>query len=242
MESDSGPVTRERRKDHARLDEASDLPDSVQASAWTLLGAIFEGEVPYIEFEVLHPSKTSKICGMARDLPSAAALIQLLPLLTDQVHTVVAEWAAEASQKFPSGDIPGRDDHPTSNGSSVPSTNGHSAPAVSGIAAKAPVASRELHEARRTILSICGKLTELVSEPSERIIEVACQYWESRALAIAAERRIANILEHSMGKAMDIQEIAGKTGIEEGKLGEISPTHNASIEERMAGAGSRSEC
>ena len=151
-----------------------------------------------------------------RDLTSAAALLEIVPLLTEQIHVIIAEWALESA-------TPEGRDGSTSIGApnglkldGVPTT-GSSTP--SNIA---PLASRKLHQAQRTILSICGKLTELVSEPSERIIEVACQYWESRALAVAAERRIPDLLENAEGKAMDIGGIAEKTGIEERKLGEAN--------------------
>lgn len=54
--------------------------------------------------------------------------------------------------------------------------------------------SRRLYEAQRTLIALTGTLTELVAEPSLRILEVGCQYWESRALFIACERRIPDLL------------------------------------------------
>ena len=150
-----------------------------------------------------------------RDLPSAAALLDIVPLLTEQIHTIITEWASESitpkrKDPFPDGTPDGLEPNggPTTLSSSPSNT--------------ASLASKKLHQAQRIILSICGKLTELVSEPSERIIEAACQYWESRALAIAAERRIPDLLDNAQGKTMDVNEIAEKTGIEEGKLGEAS--------------------
>ncbi|KAJ6006497.1 hypothetical protein N7451_004441 [Penicillium sp. IBT 35674x] len=54
--------------------------------------------------------------------------------------------------------------------------------------------SHELFNAQRTIAAALGKLAELVSEVSVRILEVATQLQESRALYIAAERRVPDTL------------------------------------------------
>lgn len=153
-----------------------------------------------------------------RDLPSIAALPQLIPLLTEQIHTVITEWALESAVSDTSdlstpNDIP--NGQPALEPDRIPSTKS------SATFDSTPLASRKLYHAQRIIASICGKLTELVSEPSGRIIEVACQYWESRALTIAAERRIPDILESAKGKAIYLREIAQRTGVEEKKLGRI---------------------
>ncbi|KAL8680153.1 MAG: hypothetical protein Q9186_003620 [Xanthomendoza sp. 1 TL-2023] len=156
----------------------------------------------------------------ARDLASAAALLQLIPLLTDQVHTVIAEWALESSPAPHSPEAAKSKELSTTTGYTVNGTSRTNAAKASSPSGTATVASKKLHAAQRTILSICGKLTELVSEPSERIIEVGCQYWESRALAVAVERRIPDILDGAVEKMMDASDIAERTGIEQGKLGE----------------------
>jgi len=57
-----------------------------------------------------------------------------------------------------------------------------------------------------------------VSEPPSRIIEVACQYWESRALYIAAERRIPDLLADVGEGGLSSKELGAKTGIEHLKL------------------------
>lgn len=72
-----------------------------------------------------------------------------------------------------------------------------------------------------------GALTELITQPTLRILEVGCQYWESRALFIAAERRIPNTLaapdvDSSIG--MSAQWLGEKTGIEHLKLCRILRT------------------
>ena len=81
--------------------------------------------------------------------------------------------------------------------------------------------SPALHEAQRTLLSATGTLAELVSEPSVRVLELGCQYWESRALYIAAERRIPDALAHAEGAALTAEDLAEKTGIEVRKLDRI---------------------
>ncbi|KAL4940293.1 hypothetical protein BDV06DRAFT_230434 [Aspergillus oleicola] len=78
--------------------------------------------------------------------------------------------------------------------------------------------SPRLHEAQRIVLSITGAATELVAEPYSRIQEVACQYFESRALFIAAERRIPDLLEEAGDSGLSVTEIAESTGIESRKL------------------------
>lgn len=78
--------------------------------------------------------------------------------------------------------------------------------------------SKELYEAQRTVLAIGGSLEELVCDPSLRVMEMACQYWETRALYILAERRVPDILsEQPSGVA--VEELAKRVGIQDAKLG-----------------------
>lgn len=77
--------------------------------------------------------------------------------------------------------------------------------------------SHRLHEAQRTLIAITGAATELVAEPPSRIQEVACQYFESRALFIIAERRIPDLLAGNED-GLAVTEIAEATGIEAQKL------------------------
>ncbi|KAL9583819.1 MAG: hypothetical protein Q9212_002492, partial [Teloschistes hypoglaucus] len=78
--------------------------------------------------------------------------------------------------------------------------------------------SPALHEAQRTLLAATGTLVELVSEPSVRVLELACQYWESRALYIAAERRIPDLLAT---EPLSASELSARVGIEQGKLDRV---------------------
>lgn len=79
--------------------------------------------------------------------------------------------------------------------------------------------SHELFNAQRTIAAALGKLAELVSEPSVRILEVATQFQESRALYIAAERRVPDILApHDQQGGLSVTEISENAKIEHRKL------------------------
>ncbi len=141
---------------------------------------------------------------MNRPLPTVtqkSQLLKLSELLSTTVHTIVEEWGLEREVSA-SSTSPSTDDL----SSSSPST----APALP---------SPRLYEAQRTIAAIAGKLTELVSEPSARVIEIGCQYWETRALYVAVERRVPDLLAEGDGMGMRIGDIAGRTGIEERKLG-----------------------
>ena len=119
-------------------------------------------------------------------------LLKISELLSHSVRTVIEEWSLESSKTSYSGD---------------------GAPKI--------LPSRTLHEAQRTILAICGTLTELISERPSRIIEVACQYWESRALYIAAERRIPDRLAAAGGNGISALELGKATGIEHHKISRL---------------------
>lgn len=79
--------------------------------------------------------------------------------------------------------------------------------------------SRPLFEAQRTLLAAAGLLTELVSSPSSRLLEVSSQYFESRALHVAANQRIADKLAAAGDAGLDLATLAAQVGIEPRKLG-----------------------
>lgn len=122
-----------------------------------------------------------------RTLTDAVQLIQLSDLLKATALTVVDEWAKEAEPKLETGDV----DH-----------SSHDTPRL--------LPSHKLHDSQRTILNITGALTELLAAPYSRIQEVACQYWESRALYIAAERRMPDMLAEAGEHGMDVKELGRK--------------------------------
>lgn len=132
-----------------------------------------------------------------RSLKDAAQLLELSGLFTTKVETVIQEWAKEQE---------------------LNASNDGASPDM--------LPSLRLYEAQRTLLALTGKLTELVAEPSLRIMEFGCQYWESRALFIACERRIPDMLatpqEGQTG--VSIKALGEKTGIEADKLSRILRT------------------
>jgi hypothetical protein len=78
--------------------------------------------------------------------------------------------------------------------------------------------SRDCYNAQRTILGAAGMLTEVVGEPNNRLLEVSSQYFESRALHIAAEHRIPDILAGHDEEGVSVGDIGAKIGIESLKL------------------------
>lgn len=82
------------------------------------------------------------------------------------------------------------------------------------------IPSRPLFDAQRTLLAAAGKLTELVSSPQTRLIEVANQYFEARALHVVADKRIPDILA-KREKGVSVTELSQEVGIEARKLSRL---------------------
>lgn len=78
--------------------------------------------------------------------------------------------------------------------------------------------TRAAFDAQRMLLSAAGKLTELVSEPRARLLEVSSQYFEARALHIIADRRIADLLATAGEDGFEIWKLENSVGIEGRKL------------------------
>lgn len=140
-----------------------------------------------------------KMSRQAKTLTDVAQLYQTVDLLSKAVQVIVSEWAKESEQLAGTATA----GHPTSAAQILP--------------------SHELYDAQRIILAATGKLTELVQEPSVRILEVATQFQESRALYIAAERHIPDLLvaKDKVG-GTPLSEISEKAKIESRKLCEYS--------------------
>lgn len=80
------------------------------------------------------------------------------------------------------------------------------------------VPSRELFDARRTVITATGKLVELVASPSERLIEVTSQYNESRCLHIVTALRVPDLLAKAGESGLAIEKLSADVGIETRKL------------------------
>ncbi|KAI1372049.1 S-adenosyl-L-methionine-dependent methyltransferase [Hypoxylon crocopeplum] len=81
--------------------------------------------------------------------------------------------------------------------------------------------AKPLFDAQRALLAAAGMLTELVSEPQNRLLEVSSQYFEARALHIAADNRVPDILAKSGDAGVNIQTLASAVNIEARKLSRI---------------------
>ncbi|KAI1111372.1 S-adenosyl-L-methionine-dependent methyltransferase [Nemania sp. NC0429] len=81
--------------------------------------------------------------------------------------------------------------------------------------------SKPLFDAQRALLAASGLITELVSEPQNRLLEVSSQYFEARALHIVADKRIPDIIAKSGDAGVDIQTLAAAVGIEPRKLSRV---------------------
>ncbi|KAJ5698549.1 hypothetical protein N7462_000554 [Penicillium macrosclerotiorum] len=132
-----------------------------------------------------------------KTLSDAVELIQTAELISKAVKTVVAEWSQELEAFKDSR----RSGSPT---------------------AVQILPSHELFNAQRILSAAVGKITELVSEPSVRILEAATQFQESRALYIAAERRIPDILAaYDEQGGLSVPKISEQAGIEHRKLSRV---------------------
>lgn len=141
---------------------------------------------------------------LPRTNQDADKLIRLSELLQQAALTVKEEWARE--------DFSGVASNGASNGASG-EPNGHHAEGTARV-----LPSRKLWDAQRTIEALSGALVELVSEPNQRIQQALSQFLESRALFIAAERRIPDLLAEAGEDGLSIHALAEKTGIERRKL------------------------
>ena len=66
------------------------------------------------------------------------------------------------------------------------------------------------HQAQRTILTATCAISELVVEPYSRVQEVGCQFFGSRAIFVAAENRILDLLAEAGEGGPDLSTIAKK--------------------------------
>lgn len=123
----------------------------------------------------------------------AHQLLQLAEVTRDSIHSIIAEWAKVPPPRFNKDG--GIDE------------------------SEANLPSRKLFEAQRTLIATTGKLVELVSSPSSRLLEVSSQYNEARCLHIAAVLRIPDILAEDGDKGVSMEHIAEKVGLEKRKLG-----------------------
>ncbi len=132
-----------------------------------------------------------------RSIDDAVRLLQLSELIASSTRTVIDEWTKESKRAGTTGE--------------------DGSPAV--------LPNWRLYQAQRELLAAAGTLTELASDPSSRLQEVSGQYFEARALHIAAEKRIADVIAEldTDGEGVPGDVIAEKVGIEPRKLSKLDP-------------------
>ena len=85
------------------------------------------------------------------------------------------------------------------------------------------VPSHELYNARRTVIGAAGMAIDLVQDPAVRCMETCGQYLESRALHIAVEKGIPDLLAQAApGEGVSLEQLSKSTGIKAQKLGMFS--------------------
>ena len=156
---------------------------------------------PSLHLGSVSPALTMSTSRPTHTLAEAHQLLQLSTLITTNIQRVIAAWAEEST-------VASTTPSELQLNQTVPSS-------------PAALPSLALHEAQCTLIAATGKLTELIAEPSVRIIELGCQYWESRALYIAAERRVPDLLakfEEQRNEGMTAGDLSKEVGIESRKL------------------------
>ncbi|KAI1324237.1 S-adenosyl-L-methionine-dependent methyltransferase [Xylariaceae sp. FL0255] len=86
---------------------------------------------------------------------------------------------------------------------------------------KSLLPDKPLFDAQRTLLAAAGLLTELASEPSNRLLEVSSQYYEARCLHIVADKRVPDILDAAGDTGVDLNTLASTVGIEPRKFSRV---------------------
>lgn len=134
--------------------------------------------------------------------PRATKLLALVDLINKNSKTILDEWEREDSLSS--------DDMQTNQDPLLPTW--------------------DLYNAQRTLISVCGAFTELVQNPQLRLLEMSVGFFESRALHVAVEHRIPDILataDRAKG-GMYIGDLSAKVGIDVRKLGTfIDSRYNA---------------
>ncbi|KZT12560.1 S-adenosyl-L-methionine-dependent methyltransferase [Laetiporus sulphureus 93-53] len=89
----------------------------------------------------------------------------------------------------------------------------------------ASLPSPEMYEARRVITGAYGMVTDLVQEPASRLSEITCSFFTARALHIAVEARVADVIaEANPAEGMSAVAIGKRVGIDAQKLTRVMRT------------------
>lgn len=93
--------------------------------------------------------------------------------------------------------------------------------------------SLELYNAQRTVVATCGAFSELLQNPENFICEVAMGFFQSRALHIAAEHRVADVLAAVGQGGMLVEDLGAKIGLDPHKLGMLSSLLGCSVSHQV---------
>lgn len=94
--------------------------------------------------------------------------------------------------------------------------------ASTGSSSETTLPSTELYTLQQTLISATAMLSGLVADPSVRVIEIAAQFLEARALHVVVEKRIPDILAKAGDGGMKVGELGKAAGIDAWKLGTCS--------------------
>ncbi|OTA96462.1 hypothetical protein M434DRAFT_374504 [Hypoxylon sp. CO27-5] len=118
----------------------------------------------------------------------AAALRQVVKLIQDATETLITEWEHPAPDAVPASET------------------------------SFAIPGRKAYDAQRTIIAALGSIEELVAEPHLRLVDFAELYFEVRALHVAIEHDIANLLAGAGEDGISVDDLARTTGLEQNKL------------------------
>ena len=83
--------------------------------------------------------------------------------------------------------------------------------------------SHDEYDAVKTVLAAVGSLESLIMEPHVRLISLSTSYTIARALHIAAENSVAEVLARAGESGLRATHLARSTGIDEKKLCKCIP-------------------
>lgn len=121
---------------------------------------------------------------------SVVQLREILALLSAAVEDIASEWELSSNEDYPRGENKLSD-----------ATKSHTE-----------------YDAVKTVLAAVGSLESLIVDPYVRLITLSASYTIARALHIAAEINVAELLEQGGDDGVHASILARSTGIEENKL------------------------
>ncbi|OAL29887.1 hypothetical protein AYO22_01793 [Fonsecaea multimorphosa] len=138
----------------------------------------------------------------------AAQLREVLALLSAAVESLASEWESS----------PGHDDAAAS------ATDTENAAAATTTTKNTNTVSHAENDAVKVIIAALGSIESLVLDPHTRLLNLSMSYLIARALHVAAEHGVAELLARAEQGGVSAVQLAKETGIEEGKLCRVMRT------------------